>query len=158
MTLAFIVHNLVNLNDIQTLYHVFMKFDVNGDGRLTKEELMNGLVNVMGKANAQNEIDRLMKVIDMDCNGYIEYEEFIRATMDKDKLLSKQNLKFCFDFVDENKNGKISYNEIKAILDKDNTIADEVWKLLVDEVDLDGDGEINFEEFVIMMNNSKFKS
>jgi calcium-dependent protein kinase len=158
MTLAFIVHNLVNLNDIQNLYHVFMKFDVNGDGRLTKEELMNGLVNVIGKTNAQNEIDRLMKVIDMDCNGYIEYEEFIRATMDKDKLLSKKNLKYCFDFVDENKNGKISCNEIKAILDKDNTIADEVWKALVDEVDLDGDGEINFEEFVIMMNNSKFNS
>ena len=158
LTLAYIVHNLVNIDEIKKLRSIFLKFDSNGDGHLTKDELMHGLMEMMEKEEAKKEVNRLMEIIDTDGNGFIEYEEFLRASMDKDKLLSKKNLQIVFDFLDKNKNGKISYDEIKDILDKENKSEDDIWKALVNEVDLDGDGEISFNEFVYMMKNVKEKT
>ena len=158
LTLAYIVHNLVNLDEIKKLRNIFIKFDSNGDGHLTKEELMHGLMEMMEKEEAKKEVNRLMELIDTDGNGFIEYEEFLRASMDKKKLLSKKNLKIVFDYLDKNKNGKISYDEIKAVLDGDNKMEDDIWKALVNQVDLDGDGEISFNEFEYMMKNVKEKT
>ena len=115
-------------------------------------------MEMMEKEEAKKEVNRLMELIDTDGNGFIEYEEFLRASMDKKKLLSKKNLKIVFDYLDKNKNGKISYDEIKAVLDGDNKMEDDIWKALVNQVDLDGDGEISFNEFEYMMKNVKEKT
>jgi Ca2+-binding EF-hand superfamily protein len=42
-----------------------------------------------------------MSVADIDKNGHIDYSEFIAATMDKRKLLSKERLKAAFHFFDK---------------------------------------------------------
>jgi hypothetical protein len=40
-----------------------------------------------------------MNLIDNDGNGYIEYEEFIRASINKDLLITEKNLKTAFDML-----------------------------------------------------------
>lgn len=56
-----------------------------------------------------------MNSVDTDCNGTIDYNEFLTATMDKEKLISRSNLEFAFKAFDRDRSGKINLREIKAI-------------------------------------------
>ena len=100
-----------------------------------------------------------MKTIDTDNNGYIEFEEFIRASIDKEKLLTEKNLKIAFDVFDKDKSGGISASELKMLLGESNVhTKDVVWKNMIKEIDLNGDGQISFEEFKNMMNKVILKN
>ena len=153
-TLAYLVHNLCSIEEIQELKDVFMYFDTNNDGRLTKEELMTGLTRISNGDVDLSSADNLMKNIDNDNNGFIEIDEFIRATINKEKLLTEKNLKMAFDFFDKDKNGRICAKELKSILKEGNVNTKEsVWKNMIKEIDLNKDGHINFYEFTEMMKN-----
>lgn len=90
--------------------------------------------------------------MDGDNNGFIEFDEFLRASIDKEKLLTEKNLKMAFDFFDRDKNGSISAQELKFILGDNNiNIKDIVWKKMIKEIDLNEDGQISYEEFKMMM-------
>jgi calcium-dependent protein kinase len=54
----------------------------------------------MGQAEAEVEVERIMRNCDTDKNGHIDYSEFISATIDKRKLLSKERLKHAFAIFD----------------------------------------------------------
>ena len=62
----------------------------------------------MGQTAAEVEVDRIMQHVDIDGNGHIDYSEFITATIDKRKLLSKERLKAAFSIFDRDDNGFIS--------------------------------------------------
>lgn len=150
--LAFIVHNLAHYEDILELRNVFTAFDLNGDGRLTKDELIKGMSQVMTKGEAKANVEKIMETIDVDNNGFIEYEEFLRASLNKEKLLSKENIRMAFNLFDRDGSGFISKEEIKSVLGKgkaDNV--ENVWEKIIEEIDLNQDGEISFEEFAEMM-------
>ena len=151
-TLAFIVHNTIKKEDIEDMRKAFQEFDENGDGRLNKEELIKGLSKVMNPQEATIEVNRIMELVDGDNNGFIEYEEFLRASMNKEKLLTENNIKLAFDMFDKDKSGKISINEIKVILGKESEISDKVWNQIIGEIDTNGDGEVSYKEFKDMMN------
>ena len=69
------------------------------------------------------------------------------ATINKEKLLSKEKLKIAFKLFDSDGSGAISSDEIKEILNQGQKIDDKVWDDVIREVDIDGNGEIDFEEF-----------
>ena len=147
-TLAYIVHNLVQKDDCDYLRQVFIYLDDNGDGKLTTNELTNGLSLILDKKEAEDEVNRLFEIIDVDKNGFIEYEEFLRAGLEKSKILTDNNLKTAFKLYDINDKGKISATELKMVLgDGGNNVEENVWKEMIDEADIDKDGEINFEDF-----------
>lgn len=70
--------------------------DTNNDGKLSKAELLEGFAATMGQTAAEIEVERIMTNADIDKNGHIDYSEFIAATTDKRKLLSKERLKTAF--------------------------------------------------------------
>ena len=147
-TLAYIVHNLVHKEDCNYLREVFIALDDNGDGKLTKTELINGLTILLDRDEAEKEVNRLFEIIDVDGNGFIEYEEFLRAGLDKGKILTEKNLETAFKLYDINNRKKINAIELGNVLGngEDNVEAN-VWQELIDEADIDKDGEINFDDF-----------
>lgn len=62
----------------------------------------------MGQVAAELEVERIMASVDIDKNGTIDYSEFISATINKTKLLTKDRLKTAFDHFDKNKSGFIN--------------------------------------------------
>lgn len=94
--LKFITTQLVSKQEQEELMKVFQALDNNGDGKLTKEELIQGYSQTMDLATAQEEMKKIMELADTDLNGKIDYTEFITATIDKKKLLSKDRLKTAF--------------------------------------------------------------
>ena len=152
LTLAYIVHNLTSKEDCDFLREVFIIFDESGDGKLTKDQLIKGLNIVLSEEESEKEVNRLMNIIDVDGNGFIEYEEFLRAGLNKAKIITKENLETSFKLYDINKRGKINARELGMVLGQgDDNIKEEVWQELIDEADIDKDGEINFNDFKTIM-------
>jgi calcium-dependent protein kinase len=147
-SIAFIVHNLISREMTKELRKCFIQFDANGDGRLDKDELINGLKMAETKEDLEKEVDRVMKIIDVDGNGFIEYEEFLRAGLDKGKILTENNLETAFKLYDINNRGKINAIELGNVLGGgDDNVEENVWQELIDEADIDKDGEINYDDF-----------
>ena len=83
----------------------------------------------------------------------IEYEEFIRVTIQKEHLFTDNNLRAAFDLFDLDKNGSISLNEVETVLSNGKNMGKNVLKELMTEIKKTGDEEITFEQFKEMMMN-----
>ena len=166
-TLSFLVHNFAPKEELNELKEIFFAFDQNCDGKISKEEFFTGLSNTNSLntlLKQGNSIEGLIKNIDVDNNGYIGFEEFCIALINKEKLLTEKNLRMAFDVFDRDKNGGISQNELKFILGEYNSNAkDYLWKKMIEQIDLNKDGQISYDEFHKMMmevinNKNKRKS
>ncbi len=70
-----------------------------------------------------------MKSVDLDRNGTIDNNEFLTASLSREKILSKQNLEIAFKNFDKDGSGKISLNEIAQIFNlAQNTLDQELFK------------------------------
>ena len=102
---------------------------------------------------AEEEVDRIMAAADTDNSGFIDYTEWLVASLDSEKLLSKKNLELAFSAFDKDSSGSISIAELKSMIEGIGA-TDEVWEDIVKEVDADGNGEIDIIEFKeIMLRN-----
>ncbi|CAG9332140.1 unnamed protein product [Blepharisma stoltei] len=144
---TFIVSQFLSFKDVRSLKQVFKRLDRNNDGRLSKEELYDEYVLSMGHSEAEALVEKIMKEVDTDNNGYIDYSEFLKATLDIKKVFSLDNLKSAFKMFDHDGSGSISAGELKRVLEGGKLSNDEVWDAIVKEADLNGDGEIDLEEF-----------
>jgi len=158
-TIAFIVHFQFASQENRELKKIFKKLDVNGDGRLTYKELKEGFIKLDPEERVSGiteaDLNRIIEDVDQDMNGYIEYEEFLRVTVDKRSIISENNLRLAFDKFDENKDGKLSMDEIKKVLGTSNN---EFIKEMVQKIDENKDGTINFKEFSDMMRSILVKN
>ena len=156
-SVAFIVHNLISRDMTKELRKCFIQFDTNGDGRLDRNELINGLKMVDTKKDLEQEVDRVMKIIDVDGNGFIEYEEFLRASLDKNKILTPENVKIVFQLFDINKTGSISPSELKKVMGQNAAnINEDVWNEIIKAIDLNKDGVISFYEYDKMLDEVRY--
>ena len=150
------MHNFAPKEELDELKKIFFAFDKNGDGKLSKEEFVKGLTNNNTNLNtilkSDSSIEGLLKNIDSDNNGYIGFEEFLIASINKEKILTEKNLKLAFNVFDRDKSGGISQNELKYILGEHNVNAKEyLWQKMIEQIDLNQDGQISYEEFHKMM-------
>ena len=152
VVLAFLSHNYAEKGELEKLKKIFYKIDNNLDGKLSKEELMNAY-KLSGIKIKKSQLDKIINSMDFDNNGYIEYEEFIRATIPKENLFTDINLKTAFDMFDLDKNGSISLSEIKEVLGIKKNDDDKVIQELMNEVHRTGNEEITFEQFKESMLN-----
>ncbi len=149
---TFIMHNCIAKEEITHLRKAFKVLDLNGDGRLSKQELEKGFKDSMENNLGDIDVSVIMKLMNGGNNkGYIEYEEFLQATIDKKKLLSEKNLKQAFSQFDIDGNGGISAEEIRSILGKDAHISQDVFEEILKEVGLEQGKELSFEEFKSIM-------
>ena len=157
LVIAFLVHNLPTTDSKRNILKLYRYFNLSGDCKLTKEELINGLKKYKNKEEIDEKVDNLFLLLDSDNNGQIEYEEFLRACIDKKEILTEEYLKYAFKFLDKENKGKLSVQEINnAFLGKGNE--DKLFEIAltkdISEVDGDGDGIINFKEFKQLMLNT----
>jgi len=141
--LTFIVTQIAVRQDMQHFISTFQKLDSNGDGRISKQELYDEYSKIMGEAEAQDEVEWIMKQVDVDSSGYIDYSEFVMAVSKKEALINKTNLETCFKSFDADGNGTISSSELKTILGNGSINDSDVWTRLIAEVDANGDGVID---------------
>ncbi|KAF4747212.1 hypothetical protein FOZ63_022205, partial [Perkinsus olseni] len=68
-------------DDIERLKKTFQALDENGDGTLTVQEIKEGMRSL--DVSLPADLEEIMKDVDSDGSGAIDYTEFIAATIDK---------------------------------------------------------------------------
>jgi len=108
----YIVTQLVSKKEKAELQQTFTALDKNADGKLSREELVEGytIIYAGNQVKAIKEVEIIMTNVDVDHNGYIDYSEFLVASMNKKQLLSKGNLQRAFSLFDRVKNYEVKLN------------------------------------------------
>jgi len=152
LVIAFLVHNLANNDETLIILKMFRHFNKKGDCKLTKKELTEALYSYKNKDEVDEMAEIIFQRLDGDNNGFIEYEEFLRACVDKKTLMTKKKLKYAFKFLDKNNSNTLNAKKIiSAFLTKSNKEIEAIFNITLKEVDKDNDGIINFNEFVELM-------
>jgi calcium-dependent protein kinase len=133
--------------DIEELRSTFQALDKNNDGRLTFAEIHEGMA--AHKVALPGDLDALLRNIDSDGSGQIDFSEFIAATLTQKQYLKREVMWAAFRTFDLDGDGSITKAELKQVIDS--TMTDEDITAMISEVDLDGDGTIGFDEFCEMM-------
>ena len=147
--LTYLSHNFTDKEELNKLKKIFYKIDLNLDGKLSKSEFEQAFKEAGIDINKE-QIETMMKSIDFDGNGFIEYEEFIRVALPKEKLFTEKNLKIAFDMLDLDKNGKISLDEFKTILGIKKINDKKVNEELLNEIPIKENEEMTFEQFKLL--------
>ena len=95
--LSFLVGMKTSSEELEELKQLFLQLDTSKDGTLSIDELKAGIKLIKGKLKT-SKIDYvdMMKSMDQDGNGVIDYTEFITAAIDKVALLNKKNIISAF--------------------------------------------------------------
>jgi len=146
--LAYMVHVHEYTEETNKLKQLFFILDKAGNGRLTYMDLKTGFEKILGKLISKEEFRKVIEDIDMDQNGFIEYNEFLCSSLNKRKLLSEKNLQIAFANFDQDKKGFITEGEIKNII---GTTEDLYFDELNQKIKLEHEGLLSFNEFKDLM-------
>lgn len=69
----FMVNFVATKEEKNQLLKQFRALDENNDGKLSREELINGYKKVMSDIDAELQVDSIMKQLDKDGSGSIDY-------------------------------------------------------------------------------------
>jgi len=157
--IAYLVHHLTNTEECMEASKLFIKIDLNSDGKIEKHELIQGFEKYWGMSGdeVKEKVDIIFANIDTDFNGFIEYEEFVRAAVNPSIFMSQNYLKFAFNYFDRDSSGDITFEEIKKRFSQNSNYnsekMDSELKDIFAKIDINNDGSISFFEFCKMMKN-----
>ncbi|CAK0824399.1 unnamed protein product, partial [Prorocentrum cordatum] len=140
-------------SQIKNLRETFQALDQNGDGLLTSAEMKLGLEKA-GLADIPADLQDIMKNVDADGSGVIDYTEFLAATLDKKQYMQEDMIWRAFAVFDKDGDGNISIDELRQVLkepDVNQMVGGQTAEEIIAQVDTDKDGSIAFEEFCKMM-------
>ena len=127
-TWVFLVTYLATQEEKSELLKTFQALDVNKDGKLTREEIINGrffiltiiiiflgFQTILGSENPEEDADAILRQLDNNNSGTIDYSgndnknskpnafslEFVVATINRQTLLSKERLETAFKIFDQ---------------------------------------------------------
>ena len=150
LVLAYIIHNIPRPKEAKSAIKLFKLVNEVGDGKLLKKELKKTLLLFVSEQFLEKyNFEEQFTLIDGEKKGYINYEEFLRACLNRKKILSDNILKYAFGFFDPNNTGYIRKKKMKSFFG--NKVDDNTFQTIFDEIDSDKDGKINFKDFKSMM-------
>ncbi|KAI5566677.1 hypothetical protein POPTR_013G040300v4 [Populus trichocarpa] len=137
---------------IAEFQEAFCLSDKDGDGRITFEELAT-VIKSLDHGATEEELRHMIREVDVDGNGTIEFGEFWNLMARKIKENDADDeLKEAFKVFDKDQDGYISPNELRHVMiNLGEQVTDKELELMIQVADLDGDGQVNYEEFMRMM-------
>jgi calcium-dependent protein kinase len=135
---------------LHELRHIFFLLDDNGDGQLTPEEVRNGLADA-GLRQIPGDLECVLREVDADGSGVIDYTEFIAAALKEEQYTQKDAVWAAFRVFDRDGDSKISKKDLDQVLAEGEDMGIMAMAEILKDVDQDGDGEIDFDEFMDML-------
>ncbi|KAJ0971228.1 hypothetical protein J5N97_019187 [Dioscorea zingiberensis] len=133
----------------------FRRFDADGDGKISSEELRSFLAWA-GEDVSRQGAEAAMRDFDSDGDGLMDYEDFVRL-MESDRSSGggDEDLKRAFEmFVAEKGAGCITADGLQRMLSRLGDVTSyEECVAMIRAYDLDGNGVLDYSEFQRMMMN-----
>ena len=150
IVLTYLSYNFSDNKLLNELSQLYDKLDNNSDYKITKAELYKAY-KIAGIPITTQELESIIKSIDFDNNGNVDYEEFVRMCIPKEKLFTEENLENAFLLFDKDKKGFITPAEIIDFIESNKNINDDIKKKIKNEILDIADEIIDREEFKIFM-------
>ncbi|XP_064614189.1 calmodulin-like [Liolophura sinensis] len=130
----------------------FRKFDKNGDGTLSIQEMVQ-LIRALGWSPQKfpdSAICDWFLEVDKNKSRSVDLQEFLTVCENRPRTeVNEANLRRTFKEFDQDGSGTISAAELKQALSKCNIkISDADAKSMIQQADKSGDGQIDVEEFL----------
>jgi centrin-1 len=130
----------------------FELFDTDGSGTIETQELKIAM-RALGFEPKQEEIDKMVRDVDDDGSGSVDFPEFL--DMMAHKILNRdpiEEINKAFKLFDDDNTGKVTFKNLKRVAKElGERLTDEELQEMIDEADRDGDGEVNNDEFQRIM-------
>jgi calcium-dependent protein kinase len=136
--------------DKDAIAQLFKKFDKNGDGKLSGDEIAE-MMRSIGRNPA--EMKQLMSDADQNNDGTIDQKEF-QQMIATGELSQKEKAENAFRTFDTDGSGAVDVAELRAFFPD---MPERELKKLIQEVDKNGDGQISMDEWVAAMGAMKPK-
>ncbi|KAM6592702.1 hypothetical protein CsatA_000405 [Cannabis sativa] len=129
----------------------FNRMDVSSRGMINMDELIAGFKLSLPCPS----VDLLMKIGDLDKDGYLDYLDFVNILV-KVRILGNENkhIRAAFEVFDENQSGYIEMDDLRHCFDDGINVEEnieEVVEAIMEDVDIDKDGKISYDEFARLM-------
>ena len=149
IVLEFLVHNSPSNEENIKIMKIFRFFNTSGNCKLTKDELKKGLYKYKIKSEVNIMVDDLFQKLEIkEDKNYIEYEKFLTLCVDKNALVSKENLKNVYNYINYDKGEGITAKKImKTFNIKEEEIIEVLFNDLIIPKDLNSDLVITYGEF-----------
>lgn len=116
---------------------MFRCIDKNGDGQLSMEEVKEGYAqHYGGRVMDDDELEEMFKAVDLNNSGFIDYTEFVAATMNCQRIRVTDALWKAFRLFDRDGSGTITCEEILSVLQGglNQLVTDQLIDLLMRQV------------------------
>ncbi|XP_072225031.1 calcium-binding protein 5b isoform X2 [Leuresthes tenuis] len=68
---------------LRELKDAFKEFDIDGDGSITSGELKHAMLKLLGEHTSKNEIEAVVREVDNNGDGKVDFEEFVKMMSKK---------------------------------------------------------------------------
>ena len=150
--MTYIANLLVSKEEKEELLDAFQALDEDGNGILTKDELVKGMrwsYSGYKKIYPQSTekdiefmVDEVVKKIDVNHSGQVDFTEFVVASINQSLLLKKEKIAQAFEMIDLDGDGQIDKKELKLAMGGINLDEDDCENI-IREYDLDNNGKVN---------------
>jgi calcium-dependent protein kinase len=154
---AYIGSQLATDEDRKKIDAVFRSLDLENNGRLNKKELKQGYWHLYGKVIAEDELESMMKNLDLAGDGYINYSEFIAASLANDTANGQKRIEAAFEMFDKDGTGLIKAEDLREIFHAQtgDEKMDKIIEEIISKTDTTGNSMISLNEFTKMMHSDE---
>ncbi|KAI5863667.1 EF-hand [Durotheca rogersii] len=140
--------------EIQVFKDLFDSYDTDKGGNITAEEFAKVMSQSPGKQPTKEEVEQIIKDVDLDGDGTINFNEFITMMtgqpyppQDEDEDYARAWKKY-----EPSLNGSITQSQFRQLVaDLGDSVTDVEVEKLVNSVD--GEGKISYKEFLNFIRN-----
>ena len=133
---------------------VFLQWDTHQDGVLCSDEIEDNMAKICQYFDMEEpDVQKILKAVDIDGDGQIDFTDFLAAATDKQRLLTQQNLERTFKLLDLDSDGIISLEDISAHLSSTPNFkfqavsAKSKSEAIFSELNRNKDGRVNLTDF-----------
>ena len=155
IVLTYLSYHFSDYKLLDQLNQLYKKLDTNTDYKISKTELYNAYKSANIKIT-KKELEDMINSMDFNINGDIDYEEFIRMCLPKEKLFTENNLKNAFLIFDTDKKGFITPQTIVNFIETTQQMSEDLKLQIKKEIADIADEIIDIDDFkTFMLNFSK---
>ncbi|KAL8619257.1 hypothetical protein ACOMHN_056901 [Nucella lapillus] len=153
--------DVVVVRATREIRELFRTFDKNHDNTISANEL-GKVLRCLGMNVAEQDVQTIMKELDKNGNGKIEYKEFKAFMQDQmrraeEPAEQEKAIRMAFRVFDQNGDGFIDVEELRhAMKNLGEPLTDKELQDMMKEADIDRNNKIDYEEFIrVWLNTGK---